>query len=440
MKWISTIFVFFLTEQVFAQSDSLDLSLAQAIEWSLKNNYQIVISNKNIETAKINNSWANAGRYPTLTARLSNNNKYNNVSALSSGIGLSTARMEYTTATLYPALALQWNLFNGWAVDITKANYELLEQLSQGNTALLIENTVQTIILAYYQTLLQKEKVNLTKNVMQLSRDRYNYVLAKQELGTSVTFDVLQVKTTFLSDSVNYLMQESNYSNSLKNLNYLLGDTTHSIYRLTDSFEAIDEQYNYSDLRQKAFENNSTLKNQYLNQKILQNNIGLAKSSYYPTLSLSTGTDYIQSWNFAGGESADDYTYDFYVNLTLSYTLYGAGSKKRQMQKALISQDIGEVSIAEMQHKVENDLYRLYDLYLVRKQLLKVSIEAEQSAALNLELGNERFKNGTINSFNLRDLTIYYMNAANQRLESTYNLIQGHTELLRITGGIVNGN
>jgi outer membrane protein TolC len=235
-------------------------------------------------------------------------------------------------------------------------------------------------------------------------------------------------------------MQESNYSNSLKNLNYLLGDTTHSIYRLTDSFEAIDEQYNYSDLRQKAFENNSTLKNQYLNQKILQNNIGLAKSSYYPTLSLSTGTDYIQSWNFAGGESADDYTYDFYVNLTLSYTLYGAGSKKRQMQKALISQDIGEVSIAEMQHKVENDLYRLYDLYLVRKQLLKVSIEAEQSAALNLELGNERFKNGTINSFNLRDLTIYYMNAANQRLESTYNLIQGHTELLRITGGIVNGN
>ena len=443
MKKYFSLFTFYFLLLLLAfpsfGQDVTDLSLTDAVQLGLKNNYQVIISQKNLETAKIDNSWGNAGRYPSITASLTNRNRYDNTSALSNATGLDDSRLEYATSGLYPALGLQWSIFNGWAVNITKDNLQLLEELSQGNSIILIENTIQAIISAYYLALLEKEKLAVTQEVMQLSSDRYKYVQIQKELGTSVTFDVLQVKTAFLADSANFLMQTVNYTNSLKYINYLLGDTSQTVYNLTENFEALDNTYNFLDLREKTLSNNSTLKNQYINQKMLENSIGLAKSSYYPNLSLSTGTDYNKRWTIpiGEGETMNDYAYDFYLNLTLSYSIYNGGAKKRAMQKALINQDMGDISISEMEHKLENDLYRLHELYKVKKQLYKVSLEAEESAALNLQLGTERFKNGSINSFNLRDLSIYYLNAANQRLESIYNLIQGHTDLLRITGGIV---
>lgn len=439
MKFKTTLILLVFSVSVFSQ-ETKDLSLTDAIQTALKNNYQITISNKNVESAEIDNSWGNAGRYPNITASLSNRNRYDNTSALSSGTGLDKSRMEVGTMGLYPSVALNWNLFNGWAVDITKDNLQLLEEQTKGNTQVLIENTVQGVILAYYQALLQKEKLAVAEKVMQLSRDRYDYVLTQKELGTSVTFDVLQVKTAFLADSANFLMQDVNYKNSVKYMNYLLGDTSETVYNLTEEFLPVDNSYEYLNLRERMLSSNRTLKNQYITQKMMENNIGLAKSSYYPNLSLSAGTDFNQRWTIPignDGSSVDDYAYDFYLNLTLSYSIYTGGGKKRAMQKAIINQEITNTSIAEIKHSMENSLYRTHEMYKVKQQLYKVSLEAEESAALNLELGTERFKNGLINSFNLRDLTINYLSSANQRLESIYNLIDSHTELLRITGGIV---
>jgi len=432
MKFLTTAILFLLALPSIAQ-ETKDISLSEAIELTLKNNYQIQISQKNLEIAQIDNSWGNAGRYPTLTASFSNRNRYDNVEATGG------SRMELTTLGLYPSLAFQWNLFNGWQVDITKENLQILEEMTQGNTTILIENTIQDIILAYYQTLLQQEKLKVAEEVMKLSKDRYDYMLMKKDLGTSVTFDVLQVKTAFLTDSANFLMQKVNFSNSLKYMNYLLGDTTQTEYNLTEEFAAKEENYEFLALREKTLSNNSTLKNQYLNQKILENSVQLSKSSDYPRLTLSAGTDYMKPWTFfmGDGTSSTEYSYDFYANLTLSYSIYTGGAKKRAKAKAFISQDIGNTSLTEMQHRIENDLYRTNDLYNLKKQLYQVSLEAEQSAALNLEIGIEKFKNGSINSFNLRDLTIYYMNAANQRLESIYNLMESYTDLLRISGGII---
>jgi len=60
-----------------------------------------------------------------------------------------------------------------------------------------------------------------------------------------------------------------------------------------------------------------------------------------------------------------------------------------------------------------------------------------ESAELNLEISKEKYLNGSINSFNFRDVQLIYLNAAFSRLSAVYNLIDAHTELLRLTGGIL---
>ncbi|MCK5258163.1 MAG: TolC family protein [Thermoplasmatales archaeon] len=61
----------------------------------------------------------------------------------------------------------------------------------------------------------------------------------------------------------------------------------------------------------------------------------------------------------------------------------------------------------------------------------------EENTKLNLNIAKEKFDAGTINSFNYRDLQIVYLNAAFNKLEAVYNLLDTHTELMRLTGNII---
>ena len=54
------------------------LSLAQAIEIGIQNNYQIEIAKQNMQIAANNNDWGAAGRYPRLDFNINSRNGYIN--------------------------------------------------------------------------------------------------------------------------------------------------------------------------------------------------------------------------------------------------------------------------------------------------------------------------------------------------------------------------
>ena len=49
------------------------LSLSGALERALASNYGLIISRADLEVARINNNWGNAGRYPTIGFDASDN-------------------------------------------------------------------------------------------------------------------------------------------------------------------------------------------------------------------------------------------------------------------------------------------------------------------------------------------------------------------------------
>jgi len=81
MKHIIIILISILPSIAFAQQDSVvanaekkEITLSDAIKTALERNYQVKISKKNLEIAEINNSWGRAGRYPNVTASVTNGN------------------------------------------------------------------------------------------------------------------------------------------------------------------------------------------------------------------------------------------------------------------------------------------------------------------------------------------------------------------------------
>jgi len=91
----------------------------------------------------------------------------------------------------------------------------------------------------------------------------------------------------------------------------------------------------------------------------------------------------------------------------------------------------------QIKHSLDNQLLQLYSNYNVKKEILELADEKLNAAKLNLELSEAKFKNGSINSFNYRDVQNIYMNAAIAKFRAIYDLVSVNANLLRITGGII---
>ena len=443
MKHIIIILISILPFSTFAQQDSVvanaeqkEITLSDAIKTALERNYQVKISKKNLEIAEINNSWGRAGRYPVVTASVTNGNRYDNGEPTTGTDG----RTETSSISLSPAITANWILFNGFNVRYTKKNLEEYRNISDDNLKLQLENTIYQTILGYYDILLQKEKLNTVTEIMVLSKDRYEYVKVRKELGSAVTFDVLQVKDAFLSDSSNYILQKLNLDNSIRNFNKLLADTVYISYTPTDTFDTELIDLNYEELKDKMLENNKTLNIQNINQKILKNNISIQRSSLYPSLSLNAGINNNNLRNKMINPDAgtmNSQTYGTYANLTLSYTIFNGWNRKKNIQNSIIEEEIGQMNIEDLKLSLNNQLLSMIELFNARKQLYKVADENVKSAKLNLEIAKDKFSSGAINSFNYRDIQLSYINASFKKLEAIYMLIGSKNDLLKLTGEII---
>lgn len=427
MRHLIVVFIIFCS--IISLKAQENLTLSGAVQKALENNYQIKISELSLEIAKNNNSWGTAGRYPIITAGLMNVNRTDNRL-----IPPNTKNDNYNTNNLNPYIQANWILFNGFAVNIRKSQLEELEKISEGNAAIIVENTIQAVILSYNRILLEKQKLDVMSEVLNLSRDRYAHTELRKELGNALTFDLLQAKTVFLADSSTYLLQQLNYTNALKNLSLILGENSGVIYNPVEDFVIPETAYAIDELLNNMLASNKTLQNQFVNQNILKEAIRLNKSALYPKLSLNTGFDYSYAFD---KDNSGDYTYDYYANFSLSYTLFNGGNIRSDIQNAKISEQLGKIQVDQMKHQLSIQLTNYYELYTIRKQLLRVANESMEAAKMNLEIAEQKFESGAINSFNYRDAQLYYLNAANSRLEAIYNLIDTNLELLRLTGAII---
>jgi len=408
---------------VFSQEKSLTIS--EAIELALDNNYGIKISRADVEIASINNNWGTAGRYPSIGFDAAANNSYD---------------LEDNTLTnsFSAGIGLNWTIFDGFRVNTTKLKLENMEELTSGRLAVLMESTIQDIYLSYFGVLLQEEQLNVLKTVMDLSRDRYDYELKKKELGSSLTYDVLQAENVYLSDKAAYLEQEMQVRNSVRSFNFILSEDPGKLWSFNEAFEADTSHYVLAELISKMTENNQTLKNQYTNLVLEQKETKLRQAEMYPSVSLAAGmNNSITKSKASGAEAASYNSYTPYGNIRLSYDLYTGGIRKRAVEVAKINEEVAQVQIDQMKHALTNELFNLYDYYEVRISLLNVSNRSLEAAELNMKISGDKYRSGAINSFNYRDVQLLYIDASLRRLQAIYNLIDSRTRLSRLTGGFL---
>ncbi|MBN1482064.1 TolC family protein [candidate division KSB1 bacterium] len=413
------------------------LGLNDAIAIALENNYTIRVTKSDQRVAEINNAWGTAGLYPSIDFSL-NGSRYWDYSESDNPDAGQMQLGDFERDQLQANVSLNWLLFDGLGIQIRKSKLKLFENLSAGNTAVVIEQTIQDVILAYYAVLLEKEKLQVARTLMQLSKDRYDYQTERQQLGSQTTYDVLQAQNSYLEDKGRFMLQEVAYKNAIRNLNFLMAANAQETWTFADAFVVDPVVYDLEVLKEKMLTNNRTLKNQYISQSLLEKEISLAKSAWSPVLSLrgSYNNNDVEL-RYQSFDPQQNDSYNYLVSLNLSWSLFNGGNRSRAVQIARIDRETGETQIENIKHTLTNQLYNFYEIHLVRQELLNVADEALETAQLNLSISEDKFRSGAINSFNFRDVQLLYLNSAVNRLDAIYAYLDVDTALLRLTGGII---
>jgi outer membrane protein TolC len=107
-----------------AQVSPEPLSLSQALEIGLQRNFDIRLQKKNIEVAANNNVWGEAGRWPTISLNLNQNNNLTDNVKTASPFQLQDVTI---ANSINPGVNLNWTLFNGFQVNINKRRLDQLQ-------------------------------------------------------------------------------------------------------------------------------------------------------------------------------------------------------------------------------------------------------------------------------------------------------------------------
>lgn len=370
MKKIISILFFF--PLVFFSQDSL--SLSKAIEIGLEKNYDIRLTLKNVEINKIFNNWGEAGRLPQVNINAGQNNSISD----QRNNPISFAPYLFLSNDVSGGLAMNWTIFNGFAVRANKTKLEQLELQSENTATLAIENTIHGIILAYYQAKMQIEQLTLLNNVMTLSKEKYKQQQVKSDLGIGVKFDLLQFEGNLYTDSSNKILQNLAQRNAVRNLNLIMGEDVDKEWDLTSEIKPDLNIKDLSTLKKEMLSNNTNIKNQYINIALTQQDISLAKSQFFPVVSFNSGLNSsvgVLNTNDVNSpiSNAQSKNLNYYGNFTLNFKLYDGGKVRRGIKALELQNEVDQLRTSQMTDQLNFELTNVYELYLTRLQIFELT-------------------------------------------------------------------
>ncbi|MFN3405968.1 MAG: TolC family protein [Cytophagaceae bacterium] len=409
------------------------LSLQDAIRMALENNFSIRLMKNEVEIAKNNNTIANAGMLPSLSATGSQDNSITTTEQKFFD-GRTRNASNAGTHSLNAGVMMDWTIFQGYSMFIAKNTLEQLQQVGELQQRLTIENTVASVIISYYDIVAQNMRKKVLTDAVNLGKERKNLVEYMMQLGSASRPDVFQVSVDLNNDSASLLQQNILINNLKSNFNVLLGREGDVSFE-TELEIPIEKSLQYDQLLTKVEQQNTRLFLARRNIHLADLNTRFWKSQYYPRVSLYGGYNYLQSRSEVGLlQSNLNFGPTYGVRAT--FNIFNGFTNKRNLNNSKILQQSSELELRQVQLEIRNDLLKLYNTYIGNLELMKLQQENLIMARENLNISVEKFRLGSINNIDLRIIQQNLINAETKYLEARYEAKVAETELMRLAGEI----
>jgi outer membrane protein len=437
MKYFLFLSAFLLI--VLSANSQEQLSLSSAVEKALNNAYSLKSANTNLAISEKNNNWGEAGKMPTISTSFQNSNTYNSIQNPTSFLNGADVLGSNSTVSA----DLQWTLFDGGRVKSSKNRLATVVEQNKADLQVIVDNVTLQVSKNYYNVLIQEKRLMMFAELLKLSRDKITYIEAKRAYGQAIEFDLLQVRDAYLNDSIQWVLQQTNYKNAVQNLALSMGlEVTEELsFLLGDSIRFDLKNYSFDELLEELKINNRQLNAERIKIKIAQTDIDLQKTNLLPRVILGAniseqvnvarieGKQPIIPNNWRGGT-----TTTAGLNISLNYTIYNGGKINRAIEVSELRKNIFEFSSKDLERRLSQQLKIAFNLYENQKNVLNLSREMLSNSTRNLEIAEERFKAGTLNYFDFRTIQINYFRTVNTVQDAFLNAKNTELDMLLQSG------
>ncbi len=413
-----------LTVKVCAQNAPM-LTLKEAVEIALKNNYNIKLSQNNKAIAQNNVTPGNAGILPQLTADITtNNSKQTIVQTRSDGSVNNLNGIRNSSVSYGPSL--NWTIFDGFAMF---ANYDQLKQLNQLSDVRLRDTVLSTtanVISTYYDLINQNEQIRAQKGAIVISRTQLKYANDKFTVGRASRLDVLNAQVNLNTDTATLLADLQQFKANKIRLNQLLIRDLQTDFSVADTI-IIDEKLVLADIINKAQTQNPAILSAEINKRLADISLKQVKSTRYPLLSVGTGYTWTNSKTPAGFTQTQD-AHGFNYGLTASVNIFNGLNQWRRERDAKLAIDNAGINAKQVKLNVEAQINNLFVAYLSGLDLVKLGQTNVVIAKRNLDISLDKYKLGNITPLEIREAERNYLSA-----QSTFFAAQYQSKIAEIT-------
>lgn len=415
--------------------------LQTCIDYALKQNLTIRRNRIDAQSAQIDVKTAKAALFPSLSFSTSQN-MVNRPYQESSSIVSGTEILKSSSKTSYNGnygLNAQWTVYNGTKRLKTIEQQKLNNRVAELDVVTSENSIMESIMQVYVQILYASESVKVNEQTLEVSiaqRDRGQELL---NAGSIARSDFAQLEAQVSTDRYQLVTAQAtlqDYKLQLKQLLELDGEEEMNVYipELGDE-NILSPLPAKSDVFHAALAIRPEIEASKLDVEVSELGIGIAKSGYMPSISLSAGigTNNTSGSDFTFAEQVKN-GWNNSVGLTVSVPIFNNRQTKSSVEKARLQRETSNLALQEEQKALYKTIESFWLDANSAQQQYAAAREKLRSTRTSYELVSEQFGLGMKNTVELLTEKNNLLQAQQELLQAKYMALL-NTRLLRFYEG-----
>ena len=405
------------------------LTVEEAINIAVKNNYEILISQTSSEISRADNTAGNAGMLPDIGLNVTDNYAHNNTSLdLSSGEKINSTNAH--SNALNGNVELNWTLFNGGKMFVTKKKLNEIESLGEIQFQDQVNQTIYDVIMAYFDVVRQKQQLSSINEAIDFNKERVKILEASFNAGLVPKTDLLQSQVDLNVYLENAMLQETIITNSKRTLNKYLSQDADKPFEVIDSIE-LNYVADSNALISKLYNTNTQVLSFQKQLEISKLSVKEMVAQRYPSLNFNATYNYLQSENSASNVLKNR-TYGPQLGGALTLPIYYGWNIRRQIGIARLEEKTAGYNLENIRLQVNTDLLNALTAYEKALQLVNLEKQNSVLAKENLTICMQRLRLGQTTALEVRQAEESYVQSLTRKILFQYAAKDAETKLRQL--------
>ncbi|MFI5336426.1 MAG: TolC family protein [Opitutales bacterium] len=281
----------------------------------------------------------------------------------------------------------------------------------------VINDALLDVRTKFYTVLVDREKIKVQEQNVELLKRQLQDVRSRYEAGTVSNFEVLRAEVSLANAQPALITSRNDYRLAIEELRQALGFVTATEPNVTKTPEFIGRlefsslAYELRPALASAREKRPDLLRLYKLQTAAEEGILTSRSTYYPTLALVGGYDWIKS---PTTESFVNSHKGWTVGLQSSWAIFDGRATAGRVAQSRSLLEQAKLAVASAELSVDVDVRRAISSLQEANELAEASKKVTEQAEESVRLANARFDAGTATQLDVltaqNDLTTARLN------------------------------